>query len=46
MDRLVRVASVKIECDRPLDDDDEGPFTKATVVLEAVYEPPETDGKG
>ena len=45
MDRLLRVASVKIVCDRPHDDDDE-PFTKATVVLEAVYEPPDTDGKG
>jgi Tfp pilus assembly protein PilO len=45
MDRLVRVASVKIVCDRPHDEDDEA-FTRATVVLEAVYEPPETDGKG
>jgi hypothetical protein len=44
MDRLLRVASVKIVCDRPHDDDEA--FTKATVVLEAVYEPPETDGKG
>lgn len=44
MDRLVRVASVKIVCDRAQDDDQ--PYTKATIVLEAVYEPAPTDGKG
>jgi Tfp pilus assembly protein PilO len=44
MDRLLRVSSVQIACNR-LDDDDE-PFTKATVVLEAVYDPPEAEGGG
>lgn len=36
MDRLLRVSSVKVVCRRP--DDEDQPFTKASVVLEAVYE--------
>ena len=44
MDRLLRVASLRVVCDRR-DDGDEG-FTKATVVLEAVYDPPGRGGEG
>ncbi len=42
LDRLLRVAWVQVACNRP--DDDDEPFTKATVVLEAVYDPPEVEG--
>jgi hypothetical protein len=42
MDRLLRVASVQVACNRP--DDDDEPFTKATVVLEAVFDPPAAEG--
>jgi Tfp pilus assembly protein PilO len=44
MDRLLRVRSVKVVCDRAVDDDQ--PFTSASVILEAVYEPPQTDEGG
>jgi hypothetical protein len=44
MDRLLRISTVQVVCNR-VDEDDE-PFTKATVVLEAVYNPPEDGGGG
>ncbi|MHC4128287.1 MAG: type 4a pilus biogenesis protein PilO [Planctomycetota bacterium] len=44
MDRLLRVSTVQVVCNRV--DEDEEPFTKATVVLEAVYNPPEEGGGG
>ena len=44
MDRLLRVSSIKVVCNRPEDVDE--PFTKATVVLDAVYDPPEEGGAG
>jgi Tfp pilus assembly protein PilO len=43
MDRLLRVSSLRVVCSRPDDGDDA--FTKSTVVLEAVYDPPE-EGEG
>jgi Tfp pilus assembly protein PilO len=44
MDRLLRISTVRIVCNRPHDDDQ--PFTKATVVLEAVFELAEEEGAG
>jgi hypothetical protein len=44
MDRLLRVTSIKVVSDRLQDDDQ--PFTDATVVLEAVYDPPATGEEG
>ena len=40
MDRLLRITSVNVVCQR---DDDEQPFARATVVLEAVYDPGSRD---
>jgi Tfp pilus assembly protein PilO len=44
MDRLLRVSSLRVVCNRPNDGDDA--FTKTTVVLEAVYAPPDQGGEG
>ncbi|MHC4082211.1 MAG: type 4a pilus biogenesis protein PilO [Planctomycetota bacterium] len=44
MDRLLRVSSLRVVCNRPNDGDDA--FTEATVVLEAVYDPPDESGEG
>ena len=42
MDRLLRVSSVKIACERRVAGVQ--PLAKASIVLEAVYEPTEEDG--
>ncbi len=39
MDRLLRISSVNIVCDRRQNENQ--PYAKASVVLEAVFEPPE-----
>jgi hypothetical protein len=44
MDRLLRVSTVQLVC-KHLDEEEE-PFAKATVVLEAVYNPPDERGEG
>jgi hypothetical protein len=42
MDRLLRIASVKVVCDRRREE--EQPYARATVVIEAVYEPRAEEG--
>ncbi len=37
MHRLLRIASVKMRCENP---DQDVPFAKASVVLDAIYSPP------
>jgi Tfp pilus assembly protein PilO len=44
MDRLLRVSTVQIVCNREDGDEEDEPLTRATVVLEAVYVPPEEGG--
>jgi Tfp pilus assembly protein PilO len=44
MDRLLRVSSIRVVSNRP--DDEDNAFTKTTVVLEAVFDPPEKGGEG
>lgn len=41
MDRLLRISSVKIACDRRLDEDQ--PFARASIVLEVVFNPSEEE---
>ena len=41
MDRLVRVTSLELVCERNKDQGE--PFAKVSVVLEAIFDPPQTD---
>ena len=41
MDRLLRISAVNITCDRRRDEDQ--PFATASIVLEAVFDPPRED---
>ena len=41
LDRLLRISSVSIVCER--DQDEERPMAKASMVLEAIYEPPRVE---
>lgn len=42
LDRLIRISSVRISCDREKTVDQDQPFVTASIVMEAIYEPPMT----
>lgn len=44
MDRLIRIGSVRLNCEREKEPDRDEPLVTASIVLEAIYEPTSMDG--